>query len=92
MGKTDAISAAITEIEKACIYQAQEISRITHGLEQISNVVQSNAAAAEESSASSEELSSQAQLLYRELDKFQLLESQASRTFGTERMDFNSDY
>lgn len=90
--KADAISAAVTEIEKACVYQAQEISRITQGLEQISNVVQSNAAAAEESSASSEELSSQAQLLYRELDKFRLLESPVSRTFGTEREDFHTDF
>lgn len=90
--KTNAISAAITEIEKACIEQAQEISRITQGLEQISNVVQSNAAAAEESSASSEELSSQSQLLYRELDKFRLLDSSRPRSSSTEAVDFGYDW
>ena len=84
--KTNAISAAVGEIEKACIDQAQELSRITQGLEQISSVVQSNAAAAEESSASSEELSSQAQLLYRELDKFRLASGTGSSS--VQRTDF----
>lgn len=92
--KTTAISAAIREIEKACTDQAQEISRITQGLDQISDVVQSNAAAAEESSASSEELSSQSQLLYSELEKFRLAEntgtSSASPAWQNEEVDFGS--
>ena len=90
MEKTNAISSAVGEIEKACVEQAQELSRITQGLEQISSVVQSNAAAAEESSASSEELSSQAQLLYRELDKFRL--ASGTGTSGAERMEFGNSF
>lgn len=92
--KSNMISAAILEIEKACVEQAQEISRITGGLEQISNVVQSNAAAAEESSASSEELSSQSQVLYRELEKFRLAENvgrQSSNSGWSDSFDYQSN-
>lgn len=90
--KTTVISAAIREIEKACTDQAQEISRITQGLDQISNVVQSNAAAAEESSASSEELSSQSQLLYSELEKFRLADGSGTGLAASAWQDENGGF
>lgn len=52
--------------------QAITIDRINTALGQVSTVVQSNAATAEESSAASEELSAQANMLYNEVKKFRL--------------------
>ena len=45
---------------------------VTVGLDQISSVVQTNAATAEESAASSEELSSQATMLENLMSEFRL--------------------
>ena len=47
---------------------------VSEGINEISYVVQSNAATAEESSASSEELSAQAALLRKEVDKFKIIQ------------------
>lgn len=63
---------SIHEIEVASIAQASAIEEIKQGLNQVSAVVQNNAATAEESSASSEELAAQAQTLKSEVDKFTL--------------------
>jgi len=52
--------------------QAAEIKQITHGTEQVSIVIQTNAATAEESAASSEELSGQSNLLKLTIDHFQI--------------------
>ena len=62
----------VENISKSSHQQASLIQTISNGIEQISMVVQSNSAAAEESAAASEELSSQAQILNRMVDKFQL--------------------
>ena len=62
----------VENISKSSHQQACLIQTIFNGIEQISMVVQSNSAAAEESAAASEELSSQAQILNRMVDKFQL--------------------
>ncbi|MDR0919054.1 MAG: methyl-accepting chemotaxis protein [Oscillospiraceae bacterium] len=53
----------INEISKASEAQAESITQVTQGVDQISAVVQTNSATAEESAAASEELSSQSQLL-----------------------------
>ncbi len=62
----------VENISKASHQQASLIQTISNGIEQISMVVQTNSAAAEESAAASEELSSQAHVLNRMVDKFQL--------------------
>ena len=52
--------------------EADAITQVTAGTDQISSVVQTNSATAEESAAASEELSSQAQLLKELVGKFRL--------------------
>ncbi|MFZ2540012.1 MAG: methyl-accepting chemotaxis protein [Oscillospiraceae bacterium] len=64
----------ISQIALASNEQANSISQITLGIEQISEVVQTNSATAEESAAASEELSSQAQLLNNLLNRFKINE------------------
>lgn len=63
---------SIVEIAKASMEEAASVNRITLGLDQISSVVQTNAATAEESAASSEELSGQASLLEHLLAQFKI--------------------
>jgi len=58
--------------------QAEAITQITTGMDQISAVVQTNAATAEESSASSEELSAQATVLKEAVSAFQFEEASCS--------------
>lgn len=53
----------IDEISLASVEQASALKQTLEGIEQISTVVQTNAATAQESSASSNELSNQAQIL-----------------------------
>ena len=59
-------------IAKASQEQADAITQITVGIDQISSVVQTNSATAEQSAAASEELSSQAQILKDIVKKFKL--------------------
>ena len=60
------------EIALSSQEQASSITQVNMGIEQISSVVQTNAATAEESAAASEELSSQAKLLQELIAKFEL--------------------
>jgi len=60
----------VGEIAAASNEQATAIYQINKGIEQVSDVVQTNSATAEESAASSEELSSQASLLKNMVGKF----------------------
>lgn len=53
----------VSEISNASNEQAEEISQVGIGLNQISQVVQSNSAVSEEAAAAAEELNSQAELL-----------------------------
>ncbi|WP_434798880.1 methyl-accepting chemotaxis protein [Terrisporobacter vanillatitrophus] len=64
----------IDDIAKASDEESNAINQVTLGLEQISEVVQTNSATSEESAAASEELSGQAQLLKSLIDKFELKE------------------
>lgn len=66
------ISGHVEEISHASNEQADSISQVTVGMEQISNVVQTNSATAEQSAAASEELSGQAQMLKNLVARFQL--------------------
>jgi len=62
----------VGEIAAASNEQATAIFQINKGIEQVSDVVQTNSATAEESAAASEELSSQAAMLKNMVGKFRL--------------------
>jgi len=70
--KTKLVIDNIKNIENASIEQAAAIEQIKQGLNQVSSVVQTNAATAEENSATSEEMSAQAATLHDEVSKFKL--------------------
>jgi methyl-accepting chemotaxis protein len=63
---------SIEKIEAASAEQAAAIEQIKQGLNQVSAVVQTNAATAEENSATSEEMSAQAATLREEVSRFKL--------------------
>ena len=66
------MAGIIERISVASSDQADSIAQLTVGIDQISNVVQTNSATAEESAAASEELSSQSQLMKSLVGRFQL--------------------
>lgn len=61
----------IQSISEASQEQARSIAQVTQGIDQISNVVQTNSATSEESAASSEILSGQAHMLKELMNQFQ---------------------
>jgi len=65
-------AALVGDIAVASNEQATGIAQIDKGVEQVSQVIQTNAATAEESASASEELSSQADLLKKQVGKFTL--------------------
>ena len=69
------MTGIIGQISEASSNQADAISQITMGIDQISSVVQTNSATAQESAAASEELSSQSQLMKSLVGKFRLKNS-----------------
>ncbi len=69
---TGVIADQIQDIASASEQQADAMSQITIGIDQISSVVQTNSATAEESAAASEELNGQAHILKDLINKFQL--------------------
>ncbi|MEZ3463692.1 MAG: MCP four helix bundle domain-containing protein [Lachnospiraceae bacterium] len=69
------MTGIIGQISEASSEQAYSISQITIGMDQISDVVQTNSATAEESAAASEEMSSQSQLMKALVGKFKLKNS-----------------
>ena len=89
----------IQYIADASNEQAQAMSQVNLGVEQISAVVQTNSATAEEEAAASEELSAQAQLLKELMSNFELGEDGSQRenaqsygdTTSFEDMDFNGN-
>ncbi len=62
------------DVSATCSEQADMLSQIEQGIEQISGVVQSNSASAEETSATSQELTSQSELLKHQVERFKLLD------------------
>ncbi len=66
------MTGIIGEISEASSMQADSISQVTMGIDQISSVVQTNSATAQESAAASEELSSQSQLMKKLVGRFKL--------------------
>ena len=71
----DAVSL-IGEIARSSQEQATAIVQINQGIEQISSVVQTNAATAEESAAASEELSGQSNMLKELISEFKLRDTE----------------
>lgn len=72
---TNEITEQINQIAGASEDQAKGAAQVQLGIDQISNVVQTNSATAEESAAASEELSGQAQILNQLVSKFKLKNS-----------------
>ncbi len=66
------MTGIIGQISEASSEQADSISQITMGVDQISDVVQTNSATAEESAAASEELLNQSQLMRKLVERFKL--------------------
>ncbi|MCR4780662.1 MAG: methyl-accepting chemotaxis protein [Ruminiclostridium sp.] len=62
----------ITQIASASAEQTESIRQITTGVEQISQVIQTNSATAEETAASCEELSGQSKLLKDQVARFKI--------------------
>ncbi len=69
---SEASAVLIQAISDASAEQAEAITHVSQGLEQISGVVQTNSATSEESAAASRELSGQAQILRRLIAQFKL--------------------
>ncbi|MGL6107984.1 methyl-accepting chemotaxis protein [Romboutsia sp.] len=69
---TNQTALIIEAIAKKSEEEANAITQVTLGLEQISEVVQTNSATAEESAAASEELSGQAKMLESLIEHFKL--------------------
>lgn len=81
----DRVTQYMDNIAAASGKQAESIEEITHGMSQISAVVQTTSATAEESAAASQELSGQAQVLKGLVDEFHLQDgaAQASQNLVT---------
>ncbi len=78
----------VEEIAKTSEEESIAISQVTLGVDQISEVVQTNSATSEESAAASEELSGQAQMLKSLIENFKLKNNSNSRNinFDSENM------
>ena len=68
------ITGEVTNIAETLETQTVEIQQINQGIEQINDVVQSNAATSEECAAASQEMSSQAESLRETIRKFKVAE------------------
>ncbi len=66
------VAQMVDQITNASVKQSDSLTQVTIGIDQISNVVQTNSATAEESAAASEELSGQAKSLIELVRKFKL--------------------
>ncbi len=72
VGEVEKATDLVGGIAKASSDQATAVAQVNKGIEQVSQVVQTNSATAEESAAASEELSSQASLLKEMVGRFRL--------------------
>jgi methyl-accepting chemotaxis protein len=70
--KAEEATARINAISEASVEQSHRLNEANTGVEQLSQVVQSNSAIAQESAAASEELSAQAQQLQQMLARFKI--------------------
>lgn len=70
------IADSMQEVNAKALAQADSITQVEAGIEQITGVIESNSAAAEETSATSEELLAQAENLKAQVDQFKLREEE----------------
>lgn len=82
------VIVTVDKITRATNEQASSITQVTQGIDQISNVVQTNSATAQESAAASEELSGQAQILKDMVSRFKLRNSPAINVSMENRAGF----
>lgn len=71
-GGTDEMISKINQIAEASKRQAAATEMVSTGIDQISDIVQTNSATAEESAAASEELYAQSQVLKSRVSRFKL--------------------
>lgn len=81
---TKVVVEMIDEISRATEKQADSVKQVTHEIEEISNVVQTNTATTEESAAASEELAGQALVLRDLLGRFRLKDNGEKQTAAGE--------
>ena len=89
----DKIAVNMAKITESADLQAEGISQVTQGIDQISSVIQTNSATAEESAAASEELFSQSSLLKSLVGRFRLkgmASSMVSRPAASEPAEMES--
>lgn len=84
---TNRTTVIVNDIAKTSEEEAVAIAQVTLGVEQISEVVQTNSATSEESAAASEELSGQAQMLKSLIENFRLKDVNSSNR----SINFNTD-
>ena len=72
VGAVNEVVGLVGKITAATVEQADSISQVTTGMDQIASVVQTNSATAEQSAAASEELSGQAQMMKQMVSQFKL--------------------
>ena len=82
---------SIIEINDASQRQEESITQINAGIEQISQVVQTNSATAEESASASEELSKQANTLKQLLGHFRIKSNSITRGHDTPMLTSSSE-
>lgn len=88
LGKVDDLVDDIGAISIASEKQARTLDQVNMAVEQIASVIEENTAMAEESSAMSEEVASQAQLLKRLVDEFNLIDKDSA--IREKASEFNS--
>lgn len=82
LAEIEKVTGLVGDIAQASNEQASEIAQITLGIEQVSQVVQTNSATAEQSAAASEELSGQAEMLKEMVGAFKV-KAASQTTFKT---------
>lgn len=75
------IATIVNEIASRSEEQTEEIKHVVDEITQISDAVSSNAAISEQSAASSHEMSQQAEVLRKEMEKFNLRDRRAGHAF-----------
>jgi len=80
LNQIEKVTSLVASIARASNDQASEITQITIGLDQVSQVVQTNSATAEKSAAASQELSGQAEILKEMVGAFRLKKAASPKT------------
>lgn len=81
------VANLVKTISLASNEQATGITQVNQAISQVSQVIQTNSATSQESAAASEELSSQAEILKNQVDRFVLKKNTLSSYKGFENID-----